>query len=127
MSILKTILPLLLKLAPIVLACVASGNWAALWSPEGRDLIQTLLWVGLPGLFGVASAGGALYVDSREKQAALMADPPIVAAADETLVSLDAPGVSLRAKLANAAASDPEFRKRVCAAVQNALEVRGGK
>lgn len=127
MTKLAAILPYVLKLLPIVLGCIATNNWAQLQSPEGIDAMKALLYVVLPGLGAASAAGGALYLDSSEKKAALMQDPPVIASADETLVSLDAPGVSLRAKLDNAAANDPEFRKRVVAAVQNALEVRGGK
>jgi hypothetical protein len=120
----QSVLSVVLKLAPIILACIASNNWAQLQSPEGIDALKALLYVFLPSAVGVASAGGAFYVDSREKKQALLTEPPVVATADETLVSLDAPGVSLRARLDNKSAVDPEFRKRVCAAVQNALEVR---
>ena len=126
MSKFQSVLSVVLKLAPIILGCIASNNWAQLQSPEGMDIIKTLLYVLLPGAVGVASAGGAFYVDSREKNAALMASPPIDPTADEDAVVVNAGGVKLSLRVDRKASADPAFRSSVVEMVKSSLAVRGG-
>lgn len=124
MQKLAQLLPLLLKLAPIVMGVVATNNWSALASPEGRDLIQSILYVFLPAAAGVASAGGALYLDSREKQAALMADPPVTPTETEDAVQVNAGGVKLSLRVDRTAGGDSKFRESVVEMVKSSLAVR---
>ncbi len=123
---LAKLFPVILKLLPIVLGCIAANNWAQLQSPEGIDAIKALLYVVLPGLGGVASAGGAFYVDSREKQAALMSDPPVEPNANEDAVQVNAGGVKLSLRVDRSASGDDKFRTSVVEMVKSALAVRGG-
>jgi hypothetical protein len=120
------IFPVILKLLPIVLACIASNNWAQLQSPEGIDAVRALLYVFLPGLAGVASAGGAFYVDSREKRIALETDHPVEPTADEDAVVVNAGGVKLSLRVDRKASADPAFRSSVVEMVKSSLAVRGG-
>jgi hypothetical protein len=119
------IFPIILKLLPIVLGCIASNNWAQLQSPEGIDALKALLYVFLPGAVGVASAGGAFYVDSREKAVALETTPPVKPTADEDAVQVNAGGVKLSLVVDRKASADPAFRKSVVEMVQSSLAVRG--
>lgn len=116
---------ILLKLAPIVLGCIAANNWQALASPEGRDLIQSLLYVLLPGVGMAATAGGAFYMDSKEKTAALHADPPAPADnSGNSLIQFKLPGVSLRLVVDVEKAKDKSFRDSIVASVKSGLDVR---
>lgn len=124
MSKLFSVLPLILKLLPIFGAAWAMHDWSIIQQQGGFETIQQIIAVLVPGILTVGSAGAALFVDHKEKQVALATDPPVEATDDETVITIEAPGVSLRAKLDNKSASDPKFRERVVDSVRTALDVR---
>ena len=100
------------------------SNWIAVQANGGIGSAYEAGAILLPIVVGLACFAAGFWIINSDHKSALLADPPVVPNADETLVSLDAPGVSLRAKLDNQSAVDPEFRKRVVASVASALEVR---
>jgi hypothetical protein len=126
-------LRMMIQIALLIAAPALCSSWGRREAAivESRGGISTAIEFAAvfgPYLLGAAICGATAYWLSRSHNAAvkvaLHTEPPVTASADETLVCLDAPGVSLRAKLANASAADVEFRKRVVASVAAALEVR---
>ena len=75
-NILSKLLPLILKLIPIIAAAWAARDFSVIDARGGFSTIQEILAVLIPSLVGVTAAGGAFYVDSQEKKAALMQEPP---------------------------------------------------
>ena len=124
-TILK-LLPLLLKLAPIILAVLTTRNWSLLQEQGGFDLIQAIIYLLLPGLGAAGAAGGALYVDAKQKQAALEAEPPVKITDTEDAVQVNAGGVRLSLRVDRTASGDDKFRSSVVEMVKSALAVRGG-
>lgn len=126
MTILKTILPLVLKLIPVIAAAWAARDFSIVQAKGGFETINEILAVLLPVLIGGGSAAGAFYVDAREKRIALETEPPVAPTADEDAVQVNAGGVKLSLRVERKASADPAFRATVVEMVKSSLAVRGG-
>lgn len=116
----------LCKALAITMPIIATNNWNALASPSGRDLIQTLLWTGIPALVAGVGAVGFTLIDRSEKKAALMADPPLAKTDEFDGVQINKGGVNLTLRVKRTPPADEALCGSIVEMVKATLAVKSG-